>query len=153
MASTVSTPRPWHQLPAGTVVSSPAVHVTEHLVDQLVQLGGYVHPLFTDPDYVRQTSPLPGRPLPGAAVLHLMGGLAEQCGVLDGSVLALVGFDNVRFVSPALVGDQLRLELTLVGTQPTARPGREVLQLVWSAVRADGSLVAEAHANLLVARP
>ena len=143
----------WHELPEGTVVDSPTVAVTDELVGELVRLGGYVHPLFTDPDYVRTESPLPARPLPGAAVLHLMGGLAEQCEVLDGTVLALRGFDEVRFRSPAVAGDVLRLRLTIGGTSATGRAGREELQLDWTMVRADGSVVAEATARMLVARP
>jgi acyl dehydratase len=143
----------WHQLPPGTVVESPPVTVTDRLVDDLVRLGGYVHPLFTDPEYVRTTSPLPARPLPGAAVLHLMGGLAEQCGVLDGSVLALRGFDGVRFRAPALAGDVLHLLLRIGETTRTGTAGREELRLGWSMVRADGTVVAEADARMLVARP
>ena len=106
----------WHELDEGTEIESPPLPVTEELVEALVRLGGYVHPLFTDPEYVRTSSPLPARPLPGAAVLYLMGGLAEQCEVLDGSVLALLGFDDVRFRSPAVAGDVLRLRLRIGGT-------------------------------------
>lgn len=143
----------WHELPEGTEIESPEVPVTEDLVDDLVRLGGYVHPLFTDPGYVRTHSPLPGRPLPGAAVLHLMGGLAEQCEPLDGSVLALLGYDQVRFLAPALAGDSLRLRMRLGPTAPTARAGREVLRLDWTAVRSDGTVVAEAAVRMLVRRP
>lgn len=143
----------WHQVPEGTEIESPPVTVTDQLVEDLVRLGGYVHPLFTDPEYVRTSSPLPARPLPGSAVLHLMGGLAEQCAVLDGSVLALVGFADVRFRSPALAGDVLRLRLRIGGTTPTGRGGREELRLDWSMNRQDGTVVAEATARMLVARP
>ena len=143
----------WHELPEGTEIESPPLPVTEELVEALVRLGGYVHPLFTDPEYVRTSSPLPARPLPGAAVLHLMGGLAEQCEVLDGSVLALVGFEDVRFRSPALAGDVLRLRLRIGDTEPTGRAGREHLRLGWSMEREDGTVVAEAGARMLVARP
>jgi acyl dehydratase len=143
----------WHELPPGTEFESADLPVTEQLVEDLVRLGGYVHPLFTDPDYVRTTSPLPARPLPGGAVLHLMGGLAEQCEALDGSVLALLGYDQVRFRAPALAGDSLRLRMRLGPTTPTGRPGREELRLDWSAVRSDGTVVAEAAVRMLVARP
>lgn len=143
----------WHRLPVGTEVESPEVAVTEDLVEDLVRLGGYVHPLFTDPAYVRAHSPLPARPLPGAAVLHLMGGLAEQCDALDGSVLALLGYHEVRFLAPALAGDALRLRMRLGPTAPTARPGREELRLDWTAVRSDGTVVAEAVVRMLVSRP
>lgn len=143
----------WHELPEGTEFESAELPVTEQLVDDLVRLGGYVHPLFTDPDYVRTSSPLPARPLPGGAVLHLMGGLAEQCEALDGSVLALLGYDQVRFRAPALAGDSLRLRMRLGPTTPGGRPGREELRLDWSAVRSDGTVVAEAVVRMLVARP
>lgn len=136
-----------------TVHTTPSREITSADADVLVGVGGYVHPLFTDPGYVRTHSPLPGRPLPGAAVLHLMGGLAEQCEPLDGSVLALLGYDQVRFLAPALAGDSLRLRMRLGPTAPTARAGREELRLDWTAVRSDGTVVAEAAVRMLVRRP
>ncbi len=143
----------WHEVPEGFEIESPPLTVSEELVDDLVRLGGYVHPLFTDPEYVRTRSPLPARPLPGAAVLHLMGGLAEQCEALDGTVLALRGFDEVRFRAPAVAGDVLHLRLRIGSTRPTGRTGREELRLGWTMVRDDGTVVAEADARMLVARP
>lgn len=144
----------WHEVPTGTVVSSGPVSVTEELLEVLVARGGFVHPLFTDVAYVREHSPLPERPLPGTALLHLMGGLAEQSGLLDGSVLALLGFGDVSFEAPALVGDSIRLDLEIGTTVPTSRPGRELLALHWRAVRdADGTILARAEARMLVRRP
>lgn len=144
----------WHSVEVGTVLTGDPVTVTDDLVQGLVELGGFVHPLFTDPDYVRDHSPLPGRPLPGTALLHLMGGLAEQSGVLDGTVLALLGFGEVAFAAPAMVGDRVRLELEIGATTPTSKPGREVLELSWRAVRdPDGAVLARAVARMLVQRP
>lgn len=142
--------RPWHELPLGTVVRGPSIEVTEELADELIRRGGYVHPLFTDPEFLRTKSPFASRPLPGAAVLYLMGGLAERCGVLDDTVLALLGFRDVEFVSPAVVGDTLTLELSIVDCIATSRKGRGELVLRWRALRSDESLVAEATARMLV---
>lgn len=142
---------PWHELGPGQVVIAGRRTVTEALIEQMVAFGGYVHPLFQDETYVREHSPLPARPLPGSAVLHLLGGLAEQSGVLDATVLALLGFDSVRFRSPAVAGDTLALELAVLGLTPAAKPGRQLLRLRWRGVRDDGDLVVEAIAVMLVA--
>ncbi len=152
MARGVTTP--WHELAPDTVVRCGPVEITEELLQTLVERGGFVHPLFTDPDYVRDHSPLPERPLPGTALLHLMGGLAEQSGVLDGTVLALLGFGQVAFEAPALVGDRVRLDLGIGTLAPTSKAGREVLTLRWQAVRdGDDTVLARAEARMLVRRP
>lgn len=151
MAATVTPSAPWHELAAGTVVTGPAVEVSESLVATLVDLGGYVHPLFHDDTYRRTHSPLSAAPLPGSAVLHLLGGLAEQCGALDDTALVLLGFQEVRFVSPLLAGDTLTLELKVLDTRPTSS-GRAVLQMQWRGLRGT-DVVVTALASMLVQPP
>lgn len=143
----------WYQLAVGAVVESPSLTIGDDLIEDLVRLGGYVHPLFTDPDYVETISPLAARPLPGGALLHLMGGLAEQCGVLDGNVLALLGYDAVHFRVPVLAGDAVHLRMTIGDTTPSPRARRAELELGWELVRADGSVAVDAQARMLVAQP
>jgi acyl dehydratase len=130
-------------------VRSPGRTLTARDADALVALGGYTHPLFTSPT-PPVGSPFGARPLPGQALLLLMGGLAERSGVYDEATLALVGFDLVRFHAPLLVGQRLAVEV-----QPPAAPAtegeRRTQTSVWRAVRDDdGTLLAEAVPRFLV---
>lgn len=124
--------------------------VTESLVTLLTSLGGYTHPLFTDATYVAAASPFPSSPLPGQAVLLLLGGLAEQSGAFDESVVALVGFEQVGFRRPALPGDTLRLDMEVVALDRAAAGDRGVVTLAWRCTNQRDEVVLEARARMLV---
>jgi len=120
--------------------TTPSVPVTEDLVGTLVETGGYTHSLFHAGDPAR-------RPLPGQAVLLLMGGLVEQSGVLDHAV-ALLEMRSVRFNAMVRPGARLRVEVR--GETPEPTHGERARQwLTWTAYDED-TMVAEAEVLMLV---
>jgi len=104
--------------------------VTNELVDDLVRLGGYTHPLFAD------RSPHAGRPMPGQGVLLLMGGLVEQSGRLDDAV-ALLEMKSARFHRMVTAGTQLRVDIER-GDERLTASGRRLGEFTWTAVDGDG---------------
>ena len=131
----------------GDAFESPARTIDDAAVETLVHAGGYVHPLFADPEHARGT-PFGRSPLPGAGVLLLMGGLAERSGRFDESVIALLGFDDVRFLAPAFGGDTLRLEIEILAKE-RPKDARGLLVMAWRCLNADDVLVASATARML----
>jgi acyl dehydratase len=131
----------------GRLVRSPTRTVDDAELAALVRAGGYVHPLFTDAS-VLDHSPFDRVPLPGQALLLLMGGLAEQSGAYDEATLALVGMD-VRFLAPLLAGDAFCVEVHVPADDPSTG-ARRVLASRWFAVRTDGTPLAEATVRFLV---
>jgi acyl dehydratase len=119
---------------------TPAVEVTADLVATLVACGGYTHPLFHD------GAPAT-RPLPGQAVLLLMGGLVEQSSVLDDAV-ALLELGPARFHAMARPGSRLTVLVEETDTR-AASVGRIVSTYHWRAVDDVGSTVAETRAVML----
>src|SRR5207245_199054 len=111
-----------------------------------IGIGGYVHPIFTDAEFVART-PLGRTPLPGEAVLLIMGGLAEQTERFDDTTIALVGFDQVRFVAPVFAGDEVHLDVEIVGKEPSRTTG--VLVMRWTCLGSDGGVRCEAVARML----
>jgi acyl dehydratase len=101
---------------------SPGRTITDSLLTLSIALGGYTHPLFNDQSWAAR-SPIGSTPLPGGVLVGLMGGLAEQSGLFDGAELVLSGFETVRFLKPVIVGDTLRVRVTVVSKEP-ARSGR-----------------------------
>lgn len=129
----------------GERFTTPSVEVTEAMRAALVALGGYTHPLFTSPDTVALAG---GSPLPGQAVLLLMGGLVEQSERLPDAV-ALLGLSEVRFRRPAVPGTVLTVRVEVVGHSPT-KGGRRVREMRWQAEDVDGTVLVEATAQMLV---
>jgi acyl dehydratase len=129
-------------LTVGDRFETPSRTIRECDLRTLVELGGYTHPLFTDPEYARRS--LFGRtPLPGQAVLLLMGGLIEQSGRFDEAV-ALVGFEDVRFVAPAFDGDEIRVEVEVASRE------RRIVTMRWRCLDRLGEPLVEATARMLL---
>ncbi len=126
-------------------VTSPSRTVTQDLIDALVELGGYPHPLFHPTPEERAG----GRsaPLMGQGVLLLAGGLAEQTGALD-DVIALVGLTDVSFRHMVCAGTSVHLVMDL-RTTTTTSSGKRRSEYRWTVVDDDGSVVLEATALML----
>src|SRR5688500_15562350 len=97
LPAVTTSPNTFDRLAIGERITAPTLVIPSAAAGLATTLGGYTHPLFTDPDYVRTSTPFSTSPLPGSLVLFLLGGLAEQSGAFDETTVAMVGIDNVRF--------------------------------------------------------
>jgi acyl dehydratase len=127
-------------MPGSLTTSTPSVQVTSDLAATLVESGGYTHPLFHPADSTT-------RPLPGQAVLLLMGGLVEQSGVLDHAI-ALLEIRQARFTAMVRPGARLRVEVAAGPAEPVGN-GRARQEVSWTAY-VDGKDGAVATAEVLM---
>ena len=132
----------------GSVIDAPSVLLTAEHLQVIRTVGGYTHPLFTDPDYVAANS-LPGQPVPGEWTLFLLGGLAEQSGAFGDDVAALVAIDQVRFSVPATVGDTLRLEIEVIDRREVSSGRRGIVEFIWRARNQRDLEVVECRVSML----
>ncbi|MEU8802386.1 hypothetical protein [Spirillospora sp. NPDC048819] len=130
----------------GETATTPSVEVTQPLIDGLVGLGGYTHPLF-NPD-AREWSEGVRAPMPGQGILLLMGGLVEQSGLLDRAI-ALIELREVRFLKMLKAGATLRVRLTPGASRETGS-GKIVQRYRWTAVDGEDDPVVEAVAVMLL---
>jgi acyl dehydratase len=121
--------------------------VTSQLLENLIEQGGYVHPLFRTPSVEESTHGL-GPPLPGPALLLLMGGLVEKSGLLDQAV-AMVGLEEVRFRQMVRAGARISVEVELLDARVTAS-GRCLERYRWRALTEPDQEAAEATAVMLM---
>lgn len=124
-------------------VRTPSVEVTDELVADLVRLGGYTHRLFAA-GAAERTAPVP---LPGQAVLLLMGGLVEQSGVLNDAV-ALLELRHTRFRAMVRAGMRLSVRIEEIQSSTTSS-GRRVTTYRWTAIDGSGAAVVETEAVML----
>lgn len=108
-----------------TFVETTSLEITGDLVGDLIQLGGYTHPLFRGADGQVGEDP----PLPGQAVLLVAAGLVEQCGVLDDAV-AMLEMRSARFQQMVRAGARLRVQVVPGAAQLTSSE-RWVQEFVW----------------------
>ena len=102
----------------GDKFTTPAKTITEATIAIMIGLGGFTLPLFNDEEYAKTTI-YQGRIAPGRMTLFMMGGLDEQLGIFDGTVVALVGIDNVRIKNPLRAGDTIKVELEITRIRET----------------------------------
>jgi hypothetical protein len=137
------TSKDWFEVAeVSSYVVTPAVEVTSDLVHDLIGLGGYTHRLFQG-DGTGQAPPLPGQ-----AVLLLMGGLVEQSGALDDAT-AMLELRRVRFRRMVTPGTSLSVRLS-AGPETTTRSGKLLREYTWTAVDGTGEALAEAEVLMLM---
>jgi acyl dehydratase len=145
--STFENLEPGGHYPGGSVT------LTDEHRALVATLGGYTHPLFTDPVYVREQSPFSSALVPGELTLFLLGGLAEQSGLFGDDVVALVGIDEVRFPSAALVGDTITLEMEVGSHEREAGRSTGTITLNWRASKQTSEEVLTCLVTMLVREP
>jgi acyl dehydratase len=116
----------WQRARAGYRFSAGSTVIDADTVRAVVQVGGFSHPLFTDDAYARERG-FTAAPLPGQALLVIMGGLVESTGEFNVGVRALLGYREVEFGRRVCAGDELRLDVALVGTEEHPDPGLGVV--------------------------
>lgn len=129
-------------LSVGEQVTTPSRTITADDTEALVRTGGYVVPLFTDADFAAR-SPFGRRPVPGPGLLLMMGGLVEQTGRFD-DVVALVGFEDVRFMAPAFDGDEVRVEIEVTSRE------RRILAMRWRCLNQHDEELTRTTAKMLL---
>lgn len=93
----------------GGMMVTRARTITEADIVNFAALSGDWYPLHTDVEYARR-SPFGERIAHGFLVLSVASGLMP---LTDWALEAFYGMDGVRFVSPTLIGDTLRVELVV----------------------------------------
>src|SRR5262249_61775784 len=118
--------RHWDEFKEGETFTTAARTVTEGAVDLFAGLSGDFNPLHTDEEQARQ-GPMKGRIAHGMLVLSFATGLANQLGLFEGTTLALLGMDKIKWTAPVRPGDTIHVELTIRQKKESSKPDRGVL--------------------------
>jgi len=135
----------------GDKFRSPAKTVTEGAITIMVGLAGFTIPLFNDEEYARQT-PFGTRIAPGRLTLFIMGGLEEQIGIYDETVIALIGLDKIRFKAPLRAGDTIYVEFEVIELKETSKPDRGIMVHKSKCLNQKGEVLVECEAAHLMRR-
>jgi acyl dehydratase len=135
----------------GETFHSPAKTLTEGAIAMMVGLAGFTIPLFNDEEYAKQT-PFGTRIAPGRLTLFVMGGLEEQIGIYDETVIALVGLDKVRFKGPLKAGDTIHVEFEVIDLKETRTPDRGIMVHRSRCINQQGDVLIECEATHLMRR-
>lgn len=137
----------------GTVLTSPSRFVTTDDIDAWASLTGERHPVHMDDAFARAAG-FRGRVAHGLFSLALVEGLKAGLGAFEQSVIASLGWNNVKFSAPLYPGESVHLRLTLVSKRDSSKPGKGIAEERGVLVKEDGTeVVSGDHVIILLSRP
>ena len=99
---------------------SPTRTVTETDVVMFAALSGDYNEVHTSETWATESGPFGRRVAHGLLCLGLGHALMLRLGILEGTAVALLGFESWQFTAPVFFGDTLHVDFEVV----TARPSR-----------------------------
>ncbi len=143
--------RYWEEFKVGQTFETARRTVEAGDVSRFAGLSGDFNPLHVDAEFARQT-PFGERVAHGMLTLSISTGQQNQLGLFEGTTLAFLGMDRVRFTAPVKLGDTVHTELTVREVRETSRPDRGVVVMDVVVRNQRGEAVATYEASLLVRR-
>ena len=137
------------ELKENVVYPSPVLVLTGEHIEAMTGLGGYTHPIFTDPELRARRFDAPI--ISGGMLVFLAGGLAERSGLFEEPTLVLTGFESVSFRCPAMLGDSIRVDISVL--ERGRKGDRCFIAMQWSIMRDDGVELAVAKPTFLFSPP
>jgi acyl dehydratase len=116
----------WEEFSVGEVLVTGRRTIDGGDVSRFAGLTGDFNPLHVDEEFAR-TTPFGGRVAHGILTLGISHGQQNLGGWFEGTTLALLGLDRLKFTAPVRFGDTVRTELTVKETRPSSRPDRGVV--------------------------
>jgi len=143
--------RTFEEFKVGETFESQARTVEAGDVSLFAGLTGDFNPLHTDEETARQT-PLKGRIAHGLLTLGISGGQQNQLGLFEGTTLALLGLDKLRFTAPVRFGDTIHTELTVKETRESSKPDRGIVIFETAVKNQRGETVLQFEQSVLMMR-
>jgi acyl dehydratase len=134
---------------AGQVFESQSRTITESDVVLFAAWSWDANPVHTDA-VGQESSRFGQRIAHGLLGLSVALGLASRIGIFEACSIALLGVDDWRFVRAVLIGDTVRVRVTITGTRLTSRGDSGVLQRRFELVNQHDEVVQEGRLDLLV---
>lgn len=141
----------WEEWEIGSEVETSARTVTETDIVIYAGLSGDYNPLHTDEEYCK-TTPFGGRIAHGPLVYGIAAGLLFQLHLYDDTMIALLGFEDLRFTKPVKPGDTIRARVKVLEKKETSRPDRGVIKRQLHVLNQRGEVVQESIQNILLKR-
>ena len=143
--------RHFEEFTVGETFTTAARTVTEGAVDRFAGLSGDFNPLHTDEESARQ-GPMKGRVAHGMLVLAIATGQANQLGLFEGTTLALLGMDRIRWTAPVRLSDTIHTTLAVREARESSKADRGVVVFDVAVRNQRGETVCQAEWTALMAR-
>ena len=141
----------WEEWEIGAEFESPARTVTEADIVMFAGLSGDYNPLHVNEEYCKTTI-FGTRIAHGPLVYAITAGLLFQLHLYDDTLIAFLGFENLKFTGPVKPGDTIHAKIKVLEKRETSRPDRGVMKRELRVFNQRGEVVQEAIQNFLLKR-
>jgi acyl dehydratase len=142
------------ELVVGEELLTPGRTMTEADVVMFAGLTGDYNAIHTDAEAMKD-SQFGGRLVHGLFALSMSHGLLFRTGLLDGSGIAFVGIDELKFLAPVRIGDTLHGRNVVKELKPSrSKPDRGVASFYFELINQDGIVVQSyIHKHMMKKKP
>ena len=141
----------WEEWEPGAEFVSPARTVTEADIVAFAGLSGDYNPLHINEEYCKTTM-FGTRIAHGPLVYAIAAGLLFQLHLYDDTLIAFLGFEDLRFTKPVKAGDTIHARIKVLERRETSRADRGVLRRQLQVLNQRDELVQEGIQNFLIKR-
>ena len=141
----------WEEWDVGAEYESPARTVTEADIVAFAGLSGDYNPLHINEEYCKTTI-FGGRIAHGPLVYAIAAGLLFQLHLYDDTLIAFLGFENLKFTKPVKPGDTIRARIKVLDKRETSSPERGVMRRQLQVLNQRGEVVQEGIQAFLLKR-
>ena len=143
--------RYWDDFTVGEVLVTGRRTVEGGDVSRFAGLSGDFNPLHTDEVFAKQTV-FGARVAHGILTLAVSNGQQNLSGWFEGTALALLGLDRVRFTAPVKFGDTIHTEMTVTQARASSKPDRGVVTFDVTVKNQRGEAVCTYETSVLMRR-
>ncbi len=134
----------------GKTITTPTKPITVEDIDSFIKMSGLDLAMFMN-DAGAQAAGHGKRLAPGPLVLSLAMGLVRKTGWFD-QVVAVAGFDALRFVKTVHPGDSLRVHVEVKDARPTKHTDRGLVILAYTGYNQHDDIVFSSDGTYLFRR-
>jgi acyl dehydratase len=137
------------QLPFGTKYRGRMRTITEGEFAAAHNLMWITHSLHSDIQYVKNETPFKERVMAGQILMGITMGLVHTSDFFPSlkrnnvRLLAILGFENVRFITPVHPGDTIYVESEILDTRPTSKHTQSIMRCKDIVYKSTGEVAAE----------
>ncbi|MBI2524850.1 MAG: MaoC family dehydratase N-terminal domain-containing protein [Candidatus Rokubacteria bacterium] len=143
--------RHFEDFEVGEVIETCARTIDAADVTLFAGLSGDHNPLHTDEETAK-TTPFGSRIAHGMLTVCISTGQQNQTGLFEGTTLALLGMDRLRFSGAVKFGDTIRTEMTVREVKESSKPDRGTVRLDVAVKNQRGETVATWDQAVLMRR-
>lgn len=141
----------WEEWQVGAEFESPARTVTEADIVAFAGLSGDYNPLHVNEEYCKTTI-FGGRIAHGPLVYAIAAGLLFQLHLYDDTLIAFLGFENLKFTKPVKPGDTIRARIKVLEKRESSNADRGVMKRQLQVLNQRGEVVQEGIQAFLLKR-